>query len=220
MEISHQPHSFCSFLSFCAHVTRVFFWGQGSLEGGVDFVESRIMAPTQGQASLNHQLLIRGLHCHNLSLSTPWQISNPLQDHNCVARRVVAFVMTERSMLSWCCGKIPSLGRGCASLLLPVDAETAKPAKNRRPHATHTPANSRRGYILKFRQFEIREDVNLKAKLMFWKSRRSHLRNGNTSQHDETREKIQVGRLDGSFVCCEKRMYTVNTPSRRRWNAP
>jgi len=123
-------------------------------------------------------------------------------------------------MLSWCCGKIPSLGRGCASLLLPVDAETAKPAKNRRPHATHTPANSRRGYILKFRQFEIREDVNLKAKLMFWKSRRSHLRNGNTSQHDETREKIQVGRLDGSFVCCEKRMYTVNTPSRRRWNAP
>jgi hypothetical protein len=42
-------------------------------------------------------------------------------------------------MLSWCCGKIPSLGRGVASLLLLLDIETAKPAKNRWAHARHLP---------------------------------------------------------------------------------
>jgi hypothetical protein len=55
---------------------------------------------------------------------------------------------------------------------------------------------------------------------MVWKSRRSHLSNGNNSQHDETRGKAEVGKLDGSFVYCEKQMYTVKTPSRRWWNAP
>jgi hypothetical protein len=79
--------------------------------------------------------------------------------------------------------------------LVPLDVETAELAKNRRAHATPPLANNRRWYILKFRESEIRDDVNGTFEMMFGESRRSQSSNGNNSQYDEKREEEEDGSL-------------------------